>query len=342
MNTLKNWLQTKATILSGHLEKSLMKNKSLKCKVVFGPIRSRRLGYILGINNIKPGICSYDCVYCPSGSKSICTICRTKCLSPYELYVAVKHKIAEIKKSGKDIDYIAFMGSGEPAIDSDLPNEIMILREFGYKIAVFTNSSLIWNENVQENLRFADIVSVKIDTVNQDTWIKLNRPHRRLKYDTILEGIKRFSKYYKGHLITETMFVNNINDSEEEIEGLAKYLNTLKREISYFMYPIFPPGTEYAVCPNTEKTDKIKVLIKKLVKYPILLCCPEKEEFVATDDFENELLGLVSIHPVRTEAVLQYIKNEKDNLILKEMIEKHVIKEVEFQGKRYYAENAAS
>jgi len=342
MNTLKKWLQTKAEKLSGHLEKSLMKNKSLKCKVVFGPVRSRRLGYILGINNIKPGICSYDCIYCPSGSKSICSICRTKCLSPYELYVSVKHKIEEIKKTGMDIDYIAFMGSGEPAIDGDLPNEIMILREFGYEIAVFTNSSLIWNENVQENLKFADIVSVKIDTVNQDTWLKLNRPHKRLKYDTILSGISKFSKYYKGHLITETMFVKDVNDSQEEIEGLAKYLNSLKREISYFMYPIFPPGTEYAVCPDKESTERIKSLVKKSVKYPVLLCCPESEEFFATNDFENELLGLVSIHPVRAEAVLQFIKSEKDSTTLKNMIDKHVIKEVEFQGKRYYAENVAS
>ena len=65
-----------------------------------------------------------------------CSICTNNCLSPYELHFSVKNKIDEIKKSGKDIDYILFAGSGDPALDSNLSQEISILREFGYKIAV--------------------------------------------------------------------------------------------------------------------------------------------------------------------------------------------------------------
>ena len=159
-NQIINWIKSKLESICLSLEKSVLKNKSLKCKVVFGPVRSRRLGLVLGINNVKPNVCSYDCIYCPSGKTNCCSICTNNCLSPYELHLSVKNKLQEIIKIGKKIDYILFAGSGDPALDSSLSKEISILREFGYKIAVFTNSALLWNENIQESLMFADFLVI--------------------------------------------------------------------------------------------------------------------------------------------------------------------------------------
>lgn len=133
------------------LEKSILSNKSLECKVVFGPVRSRRLGYVLGINNIKQRACSYNCIYCPSGKTSFCSVYTNYCLSPYELHLSVKTKLEELKKNDKKNDYIIFAGSSEHTLDSSLSKEILLFREFGYKIAVITNSSLLWNYNIQEN-----------------------------------------------------------------------------------------------------------------------------------------------------------------------------------------------
>ncbi|MCI0473953.1 MAG: radical SAM protein [Ignavibacteria bacterium] len=333
-----NWIQRKIDALCSKLERNILSDKSLKCKVVFGPVRSRRLGYILGINNIKPDVCSYNCVYCPSGRKSNRSISTNSCLSPYELYISMRRKLSGVDNFSDKINYIAFTGSGEPLLDSELSNEIKILREFGCKIAVFSNASLIWNEHLRENLKFADFVSLKVDTVNEKTWKKINRPHRRLQYDHILEGIKQFSKEYRGILTTETMLIKNLNDSPDEIENLANYLNTVKRKASYFTSPLFPPEECYAVAPDTDYLDKLKFLIKDKVSKAVLLCCPENEEFIATDDFENELLGLLAIHPVGTDAVKHYIKDEKDSIKLREMIDKHIIKEIEFAGKYYYKE----
>lgn len=342
MYNTKQWIKRSVEAFCYKLEINILTNKFLKCKVVFGPVRSRRLGLVLGINNIKPNICSYNCIYCPSGNKTCCSICTNNCLNPYELHISVRHKLTDISKMDDKINFIVFTGSGEPALDTQLSKEISILREFGFKIAVFTNGSLIWNKHIRENLMFADYVSIKIDTVNPDTWQKINRPHKRLRYDLILEGIKEFSKDYKGILSTETMLIKNINDSNVEINGLAKYLNTLKTEASYFTVPIFPPEKSYAVSPEADILEHLKDLIKEKVTKPVLLCCPEDEEFIATDDFENELLGLLAIHPVGKDAVKYYINNEKDRNKLNEMIDNKTIKEVEFHGKYYFMENVAS
>ena len=336
-NETKSWMRTKLEALCTKLEKYILSNKTLKCKVVFGPVRSRRLGLVLGINNVKKKVCSYDCIYCPIGEKSCCSICTNNCLPPHELYFSVKNKIDEIKKSGKDIDYILFAGNGDPALDSNLSQEISILREFGYKIAVFTNSALLWNENIQENLMYADYVSLKIDTISEDTWMKINRPHQRLRYNLILNGIGQFSKRFKGTLTTETMLIKNINDNETEIKQLSEFLNKLNRFTSYFMTPIYPTLKSYAVSPDTETLLKLSELIKEKVSKSVMLCCPETEEFFATDDFENELLGLLEMHPVNETAVKTFaLANTKINK-LNELIELRLIKQLEHNGKKYYA-----
>ncbi|MBU2492947.1 MAG: radical SAM protein [Bacteroidetes bacterium] len=336
-NTNKEWVKQKIKFFCKKIEKGILADKSLKCRVVFGPIRSRRLGYVLGINNVKSKICSYDCIYCPSGNTTCYSVCANYCLSPYELHLSVKNKLEELKKSNKKIEYIVFAGGGEATLDSSLSKEISLLREFGYKIAVFTNASLLWNYDIQENLMYADYVSVKIDTVNDDTWMKINRPHRKLDYNVILNGIKEFSQKFNGTFVTETTLIKNLNDNAEEIENLSTYLNSLKHEASYFMTPIYPPSESYAESPDKEILDHLSKMINEKVNKSVMLCCPKTEEFFATGDFENELLGLLSLHPVGVEAVNHFIKDKVEIEKLKDMIKNNVIKEINFNGKKYLA-----
>lgn len=336
-NQKRSWLYKKLQSICKKFEKNILSNKTLKCKVVFGPVRSRRLGLVLGINNMPKKVCPYDCVYCPNGKKSCCSICTANCLSPYELFFSVKNKIDEIKKAGKDIDYILFAGSGDPLLDNNLPEQISILRQFGYDIAVFTSSALLWNERLQENLMYADYVSLKVDTVNEDTWIKINRPHQRLKYDLILKGIEEFSQKYRGQLVTDTTLIKNINDNPQEIGQLGNFLNSLKRKTSFFMTPIYPTAEKYALSSDAETLKNLFVIINEKVSNSVMLCCPETDEFFATDDFENELLGLLEIHPVNETAVKTFALANSKLEKLTELIENKIIKHLDHNGKTFYA-----
>lgn len=334
---IKKWLKGKAETICSKLEKSILSNKTLKCKVVFGPVHSRRLGNVLGINNIKQKACPYNCIYCPTGKTSCCSICTNYCLSPYELHLSVSKKLEELKNKNKKIDFIAFAGSGEPTLDSALSKEISLIRKFGYKIAVFTNTSMLWNPNIQENLLYADYVSVKIDTVNENTWSEINRPHKRLEYATILNGIIEFSEKFRGILTTETTLIKNVNDSETEIEALSKFLNSFKRDASYFMTPIYPTIENYAVSPDEDTLKNISALIKEKIPNSFMLCCPETEEFFATDDFENELLGLLELHPVNVNAVKSYSQINDGDHILNKLLDNKIIEEVIHNGKSFYS-----
>jgi len=168
-------------------------------RIVFGPVPSRRFGKSLGINNVPvPKKCSFSCVYCQIGKTEYYQTERKKFYEPEEIKKQVKEVIESLK--GKEIDYISFVPDGEPTLDINLGKEIEILKGFGIKIAVITNSSLIWRKDVRDDLKKADCVSIKVDALSEDIWRKINRPYKSLKLNEILEGIKIFSNEFKGEL----------------------------------------------------------------------------------------------------------------------------------------------
>lgn len=93
------------------------------------------------------------------------------------------------KSQGLAIDYLTFVPDGEPTLDINLGQEIDMLRPLGIKIAVISNASLIWDENVREELSKADWVSVKVDALDEHIWRRMDRPHRALGQQAILQGI---------------------------------------------------------------------------------------------------------------------------------------------------------
>lgn len=167
-------------------------------KTAFGPVPSRRLGRSLGINNIPPKTCSYSCVYCQLGRTSKLRLERDEFYSPDKILRDVEDKIRQARRRGEAIDYLTFVPDGEPTLDLHIGEEIKRLRKLGLKIAVITNSSLIWETDVREELLMADWVSIKVDAVSPDIWRKVNRPHARLDLDRIWEGISEFARTFKG------------------------------------------------------------------------------------------------------------------------------------------------
>jgi wyosine [tRNA(Phe)-imidazoG37] synthetase (radical SAM superfamily) len=138
--------------------------------IAFGPVPSRRLGRSLGINNIPAKICTFACVYCQLGNTIKMQVKQDSFYPPEEILEDVEEKVAEARARGEKIDYLAFVPDGEPTLDLNLGKEIELLKSVGIPIAVITNSSLIFKENVREALLLADWVSLKVDAVTEEIW----------------------------------------------------------------------------------------------------------------------------------------------------------------------------
>ena len=163
-------------------------------------------------------------------------IARSEFYSQEEIFLEVERKIKQVDAGGKSIDYLSFVPDGEPTLDINLGTEIALLKRLNKKIAVITNASLLWMDDVKEDLLGADWVSVKIDAVNEKVWRAVDRPHGALNLQQILGGIGEFAKLYKGKLVTETMLVDGMNDSTENLEKLAEQLAIIKPEKAYCSY----------------------------------------------------------------------------------------------------------
>ena len=306
-------------------------------KIAFGPVPSRRLGRSIGINNIFPKYCSYFCIYCQIGKTDNWQIKRQKFYDPQEIFKSLKQKIRETKRKKEKINYITFVSDGEPTLDINLGKEIELLKSLKINIAVITNSSLIWDKKVQEDLLKADCVSIKIDAIDEKIWKKINRPYKQLKLKKILSGIKDFTKKYQGILLTETMLIKNINDNNKELENIADFIKELKSNKSYISIPIRPPSEKFALPPTEFVINKAFNIFKKNNIDTELLTGYEGNAFSSTGKAEDDILSITSVHPMRQDAVNNFLlKNKKDWKLIQKLIKQKKLVETNYKGKKFY------
>jgi len=306
--------------------------------ITFGPVPSRRLGKSLGINNIPPKICSYSCVYCQIGRTKNFGFERKSFYSLKKIESAVGDTLKKLKKKKEQIDYLSYVPDGEPTLDINLGKEIEKLKKFGIKIAVITNASLIWMEDVREELAKADWVSVKVDAVSENIWKKVNRPYRKLILEKILEGIEKFSSMFQGTLATETMLVSGINDTEEELKKIARFLKGLNPDSAYIRIPTRPPAEKRIKPPSEEKINiAYQIFVEKHSLKTELFTGLGGTAFGFTGNVKEDLLNITSVHPMREDQVRELLKKaNKDWSVVAELVEDEKIKELKYRRKKYF------
>lgn len=305
--------------------------------LTFGPVPSRRLGRSLGINNIPPKVCSYSCIYCQIGKTSNMKVHLQVFYPPSQIFNEVQEKIKKSKEKGESIDYLTFVPDGEPTLDINLGQEIKLIKSLGIKIAVITNASLVEQEQVRENLKEADLVSLKIDSTEEEIWRKINRPHRNLHLDSILEGIIEFAKNFRGKIITETMLVKNINDNSQHIERVVDFLAQLKPSRSYLSIPIRPPTKRWVQSPSEEVVNKGYNLFKEKINQVEYLIGYEGNAFTFTGKVEEDILSITSVHPMREDALKDFLKRaHSDWSVIDRLIEQSKLTESKYEGHKFY------
>lgn len=187
---------------------------------VMGVIQSRRLGKSLGLDIIgADGVkrCNFNCVYCEVGNGKY-TVERG-------IYADFDAAITELKEAyTEDIDVVTFSGNGEPTLNREIGRYIDAIHKFAnVPVCVITNSTLLSDMDVEESLLKADIVMPSIDSCNQQSFLRVDRP-RNIDLEQIKKSILDFSKKYKGKLFLEILFVKGFNDSDTDIYDLYQYV----------------------------------------------------------------------------------------------------------------------
>lgn len=262
-----------------------------------------------------------------------------RCLfhDPNTLAEETKTKLINAQSNNESIDYLTIVSDGEPTLDAKLGLLIDRLRPLGIKIAVITNSTLLHRPDVQNDLCKADWVSVKIDTLDEKTWRKINRPHNSIKLDVMLEGIHSFANKFTGQLVTETMLIKDLNDDKQHIEKTADFIRGIDCATAYLSIPTRPPAQKWVRPPGEQALNQAYHVFDALGINTEYLIGYEGNQFAFTGNVEADILSITSVHPMRKDAVTGYLKKAgSDFSVIEKLLEENKLQVSEYQNERFY------
>ena len=305
--------------------------------IAFGPVPSRRLGRSLGINNIPPKSCSYSCLYCQVGTTLGKTVVPQVFYQPEAIRESVESQLQKVRAINESVDYLTFVPDGEPGLDINLGKSIELLRPLGIPIAIISNASLLWRDEVRSAMSKADWVSVKVDSVEETIWKRLNRPHETLQLSDVLDGIRRFAQEFTGELVTETMLIEGINDNQDNVAKTADFLHELGIAKAYLAIPTRPPADPTVHPPAESVVNNAYQLLASRVPQVEFLIGYEGDAFTFTGDIHHDLLSITAVHPMRESAVRALLeKAQAEWEVINQLVNEGKLVETEYQGERFY------
>lgn len=309
----------------------------METAIAFGPVPSRRLGRSLGINNIPPKHCSYACRYCQVGATVDRTIERRDFYRTTEIVESVNQRVKQSHEHGEAIDYLTFVPDGEPTLDRNLAATITALKPLGIPIAVITNASLLWDEEVRAALQLADWISLKVDSVDEHTWRRVNRPYHELKLEDVLRGIETFAREYRGKLVSETMLLAGTNDDEKGVAQVVDFLATLPLDCAYLAVPTRPTEDKAVHGPDEMILTRAYRQFSEKLENVELLIGYEGDAFAASGDIAADILSISAVHPLRRSALAELLsQNNADWGEVEALINNGELCEVNYLGEHYY------
>lgn len=304
---------------------------------VFGPVPSRRLGQSLGIDTIPLKTCNWNCVYCQLGRSLPLTNERREHIPREEIMAEVKSALASHKPG--EIDWITFVGSGEPTLHSGigwLIRQVKSLTEI--PVAVITNGSLLYQPEAREELSAADAVLPTLDAGNAGLYRKINRPHGEITFERHLQGLVDFRREYRGKLWMEVMLVRDLNDTEAALIELAAALERVNPDEVHILQPTRPPVETWVQPADEEGMLRARAILGKVAS----LIHPASGTFDLSgfDNLVEAVVSIVTRHPMREDELVTTLNRWPPtdvNLTLKQLEESGKAQVVERYGCRFWS-----
>ncbi len=272
---------------------------------LFGPVPSRRLGISLGIDLVPMKTCTLDCIYCECGQTTDLTIARGEYVPLESVKAEYRHYLAHNPAP----DYVTFSGSGEPTLNCHVGEIIRFIqsRKEQVPVAVLTNGTLLGAPRVRDELKEVSIVIPSLDAATSRVFRKINRPHRQLNLNGIIEGLISFRKAFSGQIWLEVFIIPGLNDTTVELTAIKQaiekiapdrvQLNTLDR-----------PGTVNNI-RAADRTELEQVLdFWQLENAEIIAHAPERRQLASyRADAESAILETIARRPCTLEDLTRIL-----------------------------------
>jgi len=266
-------------------------------KYLFGPVPSRRLGLSLGVDIIPLKTCTQNCIYCQLGVDGIVTLKR-------KAYVPIDAVLAELTErvaAGLQADYITLSGSGEPTLNLQIGQIIDGIKEItDIPVAVLTNGTLFTDPAVRADCAKADIVLPSLDAGNEETFRRINRPHKNISFTSLVKGLCKFRVEFTGQIWLEVFFCDRINTDPRQIEKIKTIIERIDPDKIQLNTTVRPAVDASAIRVGPEK---LKAIAEQL---------GEKAEVVA--DFSKAASTAKTQLAGRKQNILEMLKRRPCSL----------------------------
>lgn len=237
---------------------------SLYNNIIFGPVKSRRLGLSLGVNllPIESKLCNFNCIYCECGWNEEHEG-KKRFNSREDVRTMLRDTLSDMVAQGTPPDVITFAGNGEPTMhpefESIIDDTIALRNQLcpSAKVSVLSNATQIGREDVVRALLKVDNNILKLDSAFDQTVQLLNKPVGKYSVAQVVEWMKQF----QGNMILQTMFLRG------EYMG-QKIDNTTEREVSAWLELVKEIAPKkvmvYSIdrdtpCQTLEKVNKVEL-----------------------------------------------------------------------------------
>lgn len=308
---------------------------------VFGPVPSRRLGQSLGIDTIPLKTCNWNCVYCQLGRTVPLTNERREYIPRAFILAEVRQALARC--SPGQIDWVTFVGSGEPTLHSGigwLIREVKSLTEL--PVAVITNGALLYQPGVRADLCAADAVMPTLDAGSAELYRRINRPHPETTFERLVSGLAAFRQMYHGRFWPEVMLVRGLNDTEEALRAIAAVLRTIDPDEIHISLPDRPPAETWVLPPDAEGLMRAQAILGSVARVLHPACGTFDLGGCATP--ADAVVAIITRHPMRESdliAALERWAPDRVQTALAELAADGRAQRVERHGVRFWSAAAA-
>jgi len=215
--------------------------------IIFGPVRSRRLGLSLGINLLPTHRkhCSFNCIYCECGWTPVPSDIPLLFPDRQLVYMFLEQRLKEMVEEDYLPDALTFAGNGEPTLHPEfagIVDDTIVLRDQytpAAKVTVLSNASMIDDPQVFRALLNLDYNILKLDAGSERIFRLMNNPLLPVNFHDLIRNLKKF----EGKLIIQSMFLrgyfrDQLVDNTTELE-VSEWLNHIK-EINPRKVMIYP------------------------------------------------------------------------------------------------------
>ena len=300
---------------------------------LYGPVLSRRLGRSLGVDITPLKTCSYDCVYCQLGRTTRKSTRREHFYPPEQILQQIDRALREKEQP----DVVTFSGSGEPTLNADLGRMIRSVKDLTeIPVAVITNSSLMDDPGVQEDLLAADLVVPSFDAASEKIFRLINRPHPDLKLDRIRQGLIQFRERFGGEIRLEILLLEGVNDHPEELERLRRAAREIRPDGIDLNTAVRPPAEASVTALSYEQMEKIRDFFGDQAR--IVFRAPLLRRQASSRRAGQAVLEMVERRPCSLEELAAALGRHRHEIskLLKALVEEGKVKEKRHAGGTFF------